>query len=232
VQSAVARLQRAPKIPSSLDPNWRGLLDSMTSRYARDRPSIANVLAALRELSRPDAGRHLAVDPSLLPATEVERMNAVERYEILDTPPDGAFDRITSLAARLFNVPIAIVSIVDTDRIWFKSHHGLDATEIGRDAGLCASAVLYDTPWVVEDATHDVRAMANPLVAAEAGVQFYAGVQLRTSDGHNLGTLCVLDFVPRSITPEETKNLEDLAALVMSELELRLATKRAIRSEG
>jgi serine/threonine protein kinase len=232
VQSAVARLQRAPKIPGALDPNWRGLLTSMTTRYARDRPSITEVVAALRELSRPDAGRHRAVDPSIIPATEVERMNAVERYEILDTPPDGAFDRITGLAARLFNVPIAIVSIVDSDRIWFKSHHGLDATEIGRDAGLCASAIMYDQPWVVEDATHDVRAMANPLVAAEAGIQFYAGVQLRTSDGHNLGTLCVLDFEPRTITAEETKNLEDLAALVMSELELRLATKRAIRSEG
>jgi serine/threonine protein kinase len=232
VQSAVARLQRAPKIPGSLDPNWRGLLTSMTSRYARDRPSITEVVATLRELSRADGGRHRAVDPSIIPATEVERMNAVERYEILDTPPDGAFDRITGLAARLFNVPIAIVSIVDSDRIWFKSHHGLAATEIGRDAGLCASAILYERPWVIEDATHDIRAMANPLVAAEAGIQFYAGVQLRTSDGHNLGTLCVLDFEPRAITTEETKNLEDLAALVMSELELRLATKRAIRSEG
>jgi serine/threonine protein kinase len=232
VQSAVARLQRAPKIPSSLDPHWRGLLDSMTSRYARDRPSITDVISALRDLARPDASRHRAVEPSLIPATEVERMNAVERYEILDTPPDGAFDRITGLAARLFDVPIAIVSIVDSDRIWFKSHHGLDATEIGRDAGLCASAILYDKPWVVEDAAHDVRAMANPLVAAEAGIQFYAGVQLRTSDGYNLGTLCVLDFEPREVTPAETKNLEDLAALVMSELELRLATKRAIRAEG
>jgi serine/threonine protein kinase len=232
VQSAVARLQRAPKIPSSLDPNWRGLLDSMTSRYPRDRPSITDVLSALHELSRADPGRHRAVEPSLIPASEVERMNAVERYEILDTPPDGAFDRITGLAARLFDVPIAIVSIVDSDRIWFKSHHGLDVTEIGRDAGLCASAILYDQPWIVEDAAHDVRAMANPLVAAEAGIQFYAGVQLKTSDGYNLGTLCVLDFVPREITSAETKNLEDLAALVMSELELRLATKRAIRSEG
>ncbi|PRY67415.1 serine/threonine protein kinase [Glaciihabitans tibetensis] len=232
IQSAVARLQRPPKIPNSLDPDWRQLLTSMTSRFAADRPPITEVIDALRELSRPDAGRHRAVDPALIPVTEVQRMNAVERYEILDTPPDGAFDRITGLAARLFNVPIAIVSIVDTDRIWFKSHHGLDVTEIGRDAGLCASAILYDEPWVVEDATRDVRAMANPLVAAEAGIQFYAGVPLHTSDGYNLGTLCVLDFAPRSISPEETKNLEDLAALVMSELELRLATKRAVRSAG
>ena len=81
-----------------------------------------------------------------IPADEAERLKAVKRYDILDTPPDGAFDRITAIAARLFGVPIAIVSIVDEDRIWFKSHHGLDVREIGRDPGLCASAILTDTP--------------------------------------------------------------------------------------
>jgi GAF domain-containing protein len=105
----------------------------------------------------------------------------------------------------------------------------VDVEEIGRDAGLCASAVLHGEPWVVTDARTDVRAMANPLVAGEMGIQFYAGVPLRTSDGHNLGTLCVLDYKPRPITEAETRNLEDLAAMVMSELELRLATKRALR---
>ena len=80
---------------------------------------------------------------------ESQRLAAVRRYQVLDTPPDGAFERITSLAARLFDVPISIVSIVDEDRIWFKSHHGVDVEEIGRDPGRCASAILQDEPWVV-----------------------------------------------------------------------------------
>jgi hypothetical protein len=85
----------------------------------------------------------------IIPENEPERLRAVQRYDVLDTPPDGTFDRITKLAARQFRVPISIVSIVDTDRIWFKSHHGVDVEEIGRDPGLCASAILGDEPWVV-----------------------------------------------------------------------------------
>ena len=98
-----------------------------------------------------------------------------------------------------------------------------------RDPGLCASAIMSDVPWVVEDARSDPRALANPLVAGEFGLQFYAGVPLKTSDGHNLGTLCVLDFEPRTVTPEEITTLEDLASVVMNELELRLETRRAAR---
>lgn len=163
---------------------------------------------------------------------EARRIEAVNRYSILDTPPDGAFDRVTALAARLFDVPIAIVSIVDTDRIWFKSHHGLDVGQIDRDPGLCASAILHDGPWVVEDARTDPRTMANPLVADAAGFGFYLGIPLTTSDGHNLGTLCVLDVEPRQVTEREIANLSDLAAIVMDELELRLASIDRIASEA
>ena len=170
----------------------------------------------------------VSVDPALLLPDEADRLQAVRRYDILDTPPDGAFDRITALAARLFQVPIAIVSIVDHDRIWFKSHHGLEVEEISRDPGLCASAILQDGPWVIEDAPHDPRALSNPLVAGEFGLKFYAGVPLRTADGYSLGTLCVLDFRPRELTVEETSTLEDLAATVMSELELRLSSRQAV----
>ena len=91
-------------------------------------------------------------DPVVVDEGEAERLDAVRRYDILDTPPDGAFDRITALAARLFRVPIAIVSIVDTDRIWFKSHHGLEAGQIEREPGLCASAILQRDPWLIDDA--------------------------------------------------------------------------------
>jgi two-component sensor histidine kinase len=159
---------------------------------------------------------------------EQERLAAVRRYDILDTPPDGAFDRITAIAARLMKVPIAIVSIVDHDRIWFKSRHGLDVEEIGRDLGLCASCILQDAPWVIDDARNDTRALANPLVAGEFGAQFYLGIPLRTHDGFNLGTLCVLDFVPRMTTKTDIGQLTDLAAVVMDQLELRLSARIAI----
>ena len=163
---------------------------------------------------------------------ESQRLAAVRRYHVLDTPPDGAFDRITALAARLFRVPIAIVSIVDSDRIWFKSHHGLDVQQIDREPGLCASAVLQDGPWLVNDASRDPRTLANPLVAGEVGLRFYAGVPLTTNDGFNLGTLCVIDQQPRELTEDEVASLSDLATVVMDELELRLAAQRTVELES
>lgn len=155
---------------------------------------------------------------------ERSRIEAVRRYDVLDTPPDGSFDRITRLAAGLLDMPIAIVSIVDTDRIWFKSAHGLDGVdEVERVPGLCASAVLADEPWIVEDAAVDPRTLANPLVAGEFGLRFYAGAPLMTHDGHNLGTLCVIDREPRELAPDGPQVLADLASIVMDELELRRA---------
>ncbi|MBA3307359.1 MAG: GAF domain-containing protein [Chloroflexi bacterium] len=180
----------------------------------------------VRALSRSYHVPVVAVDPALIPGDEEQRLAAVQRYDILDTPADGTFDRITALAARLFDVPIAIVSVVDHDRIWFKSHHGLAVDQIDREPGLCASAILQEGPWIVNDAPRDPRALANPLVAGEFGLKFYAGVPLRTSDGHSMGTLCILDLQPRELTPRETGILEDLAAMVMNEMELRLASRR------
>lgn len=117
----------------------------------------------------------MAVSAAIIPANEPQRIAAVRRYEILDTPADGSFDRITAIAARGFNVPISIISIVDNDRIWFKSHHGLDVAQIGREAGLCASAILKNEPHVLSDASKDIRSLANPLVAGDFGLRFYAG---------------------------------------------------------
>lgn len=174
----------------------------------------------------------MSVEPSIIPADEEERLAAVRRYDVLDTPPDGAFERVTQLAARHFGVPISIVSIVDTDRIWFKSHHGLDGVEeIPREPGLCASAILHDEPWVLENAAADPRALANALVAGEFGLRFYAGAPLRTHDGFNLGTICVIDREPREVSDEERETLRDLAAIVMDELELRLRARDAVNHE-
>ncbi|MEY2404859.1 MAG: phosphoserine phosphatase RsbU/P [Acidimicrobiaceae bacterium] len=172
------------------------------------------------------------VDVDVIPANEAQRLAAVRRYDVLDTPPDGAFERITALAARLLDVPISIVSIVDTDRIWFKSHHGLDVEQIDREPGLCASAILHDGPWLVTDAKSDPRTLANPLVAGDFGLGFYAGVPLTTHDGYNLGTLCVIDQHAREVSEEQVANLSDLAALVMDELELRLSARTTVSLEA
>jgi GAF domain-containing protein len=150
-----------------------------------------------------------------LPENEAERLNALRRYEILDTPPEPAFDRIAEMAANFFHVPIAIVSLVDEDRIWFKSHHGIEANQVGRDPGLCASAILSPEVYHLRDAFHDVRAMANPLVAGSLGLRFYAAAPLRTHDGFNLGTLCVIDRNPRDLTSDESEMLSKMAGLVL-----------------
>ncbi|MBD2629183.1 GAF domain-containing protein [Anabaena variabilis FACHB-164] len=162
-----------------------------------------------------------------LPANEVERLEALRRYNILDTPPEAAFDRITSLAARLFNMPITLVSLVDESRGWFKSTYGFDMREVPRDATICNLVVLSDQVLVIPDTRQDNRLACNPFVQNEPGLRFYAGAPLLTQDGFNLGTLCLLDTQPRNaLTDEQKALLADLAAMVMDELELRLAVHK------
>jgi sigma-B regulation protein RsbU (phosphoserine phosphatase) len=163
--------------------------------------------------------------PELIPADEEQRLEAVRRYAVLDTPPDGALDRIATLAARILHTPVASVTIVDEDRIWFLASHGLDATETDRMPGLCASAILKDGPTVVTDAAVDPSTISNPLVAG-TGLRFYAAAPLITSDGYRLGTLNVIDHKPRDLSDDEVATLQDLAAMVVDELELRLAARR------
>ncbi len=161
---------------------------------------------------------------------EQDRLAALHSYEILDTPADGAFDRVTALAARYFDVPVALVSLVDEDRIWFKSRHGLDAEEIPRSPGLCASVILNKGAYVVTNALTDPRTLANPLVAGKMGVRFYAAAPLVTHDGYRLGTMNIIDFVPREFGAEEQQTLEEFAGLVMDQMEVRLSARKAIAS--
>jgi two-component sensor histidine kinase len=162
------------------------------------------------------------------PHDEAKRLAAVRRYNILDTPPDGSFDRITSIAARRFNVPISIISVVDQDRIWFKSHYGTEVGEVVREPGLCASAIMSPGPYVVEDAKHDPRSLANSLVASGPGFGFYAAAPLVTASGYGLGTLCVIDVQPRKVDQALIDDLSDLASVVMDQLELRLSARKAL----
>lgn len=171
-----------------------------------------------------------ARQPEVHPNWEDQRLAAVRRYDILDTPPDGSFDRITAIAANLFSVPISIISLVDHDRIWFKSHHGLEVEQVGRAPGLCASAILQAEPWLLTDAKKDLRSLANPLVAGEFGLRFYLGIPLRTHDGFNLGTLCVIDHEPRTVSDQQIADLTGLASIVMDQMELRLSARRAVTS--
>jgi signal transduction histidine kinase len=173
----------------------------------------------------------MEIPRSIIPPDEDARLAAVHRYEVLDTPCEGAFDRITALAARLFSVPISIVSIVDNDRVWFKSRRGIDVEQVERLPGLCASAILQREPLIVPDASVDPNALANPIVAGELGLQFYAGAPLTTWDGYNLGAICVMDKEPREFGDEDARTLGQLAAIVVHELELRIVTRNVVKSE-
>lgn len=164
--------------------------------------------------------------PYPLPANEAERLATLERYAILDTPPEAAFDRITSLAVRLFGVPISLVSLVDRERQWFKSCFGLDLRETDRKLSFCTYAILADDVLVVPDARRDARFADNPLVSGAPGIRFYAGAPLRTANGANLGTLCLVDMVPHEFSMEQALMLADLAAVVVETMEARLTALR------
>jgi sigma-B regulation protein RsbU (phosphoserine phosphatase) len=163
---------------------------------------------------------------------ETERLAALRRYNVTGLPPNGAFQDVVAIAARVFDAPIAIVSIVDHDRIFFPGRFGVDLEGVARQPGLCASAIMRDVPTVIGDARLDPVAMSHPLVAGAMGLRFYAGAPLRTSDGHNLGTVCVLDREPRGVTPAQIAVLEHLAALVVHELELRRSTGSVMELES
>jgi PAS domain S-box-containing protein len=158
-----------------------------------------------------------------LPHNEKERLAVLRSLDILDTPPEIAFDRITRAAARFLDVPICLVSLVDEDRQWFKSSYGLDAEETPRDVAFCSHAILGDAPLVVSDAAKDDRFAENPLFLGDPHVQFYAGIPLTLSDDIRLGTLCAIDHKPRQLTPEQLDFLSDLAGVVVDQFKLRKA---------
>ncbi len=156
-----------------------------------------------------------------LPPNEAERLKALHRYGILDTLPEATFDDLTRLAAHLCHTPIALITLVDEHRVWFKSRCGLEATESPRADSICAHAILGDDLFIIEDATLDKRFKDHPLVIGQMQLRFYAGMPLRTPDGHNIGTLCLIDRQPRAFAPEQREALRILAHQVVSQLELR-----------
>ena len=150
------------------------------------------------------------------------RLQALQRLRILDTLPEKAYDDLTRLAATICGTPISLVSLIDTHRQWFKSHHGLEVSETPKSMAFCTHAIKApEETFIVQDATKDDRFSSNPLVVQEPNIRFYAGVPLLTSDGHPLGTLCVIDRVPRKLTVEQKDGLEILARQVMLLIKLR-----------
>jgi GAF domain-containing protein len=160
-------------------------------------------------------------DPSALDSAE--RLSELKRLLVLDTAAEQAYDDITRMAAALCGTPIALISLVDENRQWFKSRIGLQAQETPREMAFCAHTVVAQAPLVVEDATQDARFVANPLVTGEPNIRFYAGAPLVTSTGQTLGTLCVIDTKPRHISAEQLAQLEFMARQVIAMLEKRAA---------
>ena len=156
-----------------------------------------------------------------VPPNEAQRLEELRRFAVLDTLPEKAFDDISELTARIFKVPIAAVALVDEDRQWFKSCVGLETREVGRNVAFCAYAILGEKVMVVPDARADARFADNPLVTGAPHIRFYAAAPLRTRNGLNLGTLCVIDTKPRRMTKSSMTTLASLATFVVAELQLR-----------
>ncbi|MDH5277198.1 MAG: GAF domain-containing protein [Gammaproteobacteria bacterium] len=167
--------------------------------------------------------------PPPKPYNERQRLETLRALNILDTDPEERFDRFTRLAAKLFDVPIALVSLVDANRQWFKSKQGLSVCETSREISFCGHAILGDDVLVIEDATLDERFADNPLVTNDPSIRFYAGYPLTAPDGNNVGTLCIIDRQPRHVSPEELRLLRELGRSIEQEM---VALNRATVDEA
>lgn len=156
-----------------------------------------------------------------LPKNEAKRIKVLWEYDVLDTVPEEVFDELADLAGLICGAPIALISMVDENRQWFKSRVGVAIKETSRDVSMCAHAILQEELFIIADATKDKRFKDNPLVTSGPKIRFYAGAPLITPDGHALGTLCVIDKVPRHLTKNQKQALRVLARHVMTQLELR-----------
>src|ERR1700742_2551138 len=162
-------------------------------------------------------------------AREQDRLAALDNYDVLDTPPEEAFDRITRLVRSIFGVSMSTVTLIDGHRQWFKSQAGMPNTESGRGSSICNAAIQSSRPLVIPDTHQDQRFADNPCVTGAPFIRFYAGVQLRSPDGHTVGTLCAMHNQPMAFDSAQLAILADLAKTVTSELELRtLATRDAL----
>ena len=164
--------------------------------------------------------KHPAMTVAPIPPDEARRLAALQALQVLDRPPEAALDRITALLASALNVPVALVTLLDSKRAWFASRVGLQASEAPRDAAFCAHAVADRAMLVVSDMLGDARFADNPLVAGAPGVRAYAGVPLMLDDGSAIGTLCAIDYAPRAFDPAQLSMLSYLGDLTVQQLRL------------
>ena len=157
---------------------------------------------------------------------EEERLEALRDYKILDTPDEREYDDLVALASQICDVPIALISLIDSNRQWFKAKVGLEVSETSRDISFCAHAILNDNMLVIQDALVDPRFATNPLVTCAPNIRFYAGMPLLTPAGLPLGTLCVIDHEPRELGAAQISALESLAHQVVTQMELRRVSAR------
>lgn len=156
-----------------------------------------------------------------VPKNEKKRLEVLWQYDVLDTVPEQVFDDLVELAATICEAPVAMITLVDEKRQWFKAKTGVTSSETSRDVSFCGHAIMQQELFIVPDATMDVRFAGNPLVTSDPKIRFYAGAPLITPDGYALGTLCVIDKVPRTLRPDQKRALQILSRHVMTQLELR-----------
>ncbi len=161
------------------------------------------------------------MDAPMMPSNDAARVDALQKYAILDSEPEQAFDDLTLLASYVCKTPIAMISLVDEDRQWFKAKIGISAKETSRNIAFCSTAIQQRDVFVVPDALQDERFRTNPLVVSEPNIRFYAGAPLINEDGYALGTLCVIDRTPRNLAADQEVALKALSRLVLMQMEFR-----------
>lgn len=165
------------------------------------------------------------------PPDEEARLAALRALELLDTPSEERFDRITRTATRLFDVPISMITLVDEDRQWFKSCFGTDVRETSRQVSFCGHTILRPAPFIIVDASLDLRFADNPMVTGEPHVRFYAGIPIHSFSGHTVGSFCIIDTEPREPSDEDLDGLVDLAAWAEAEIHL-VEIGRTVKEDG